>query len=151
MSSPISSIYRIWFLRIDPVLTCIGIYTNIFTPEFILAGLDPSYRSPPGSETVLLLDTCTGWFFAVLILQLFLLRARQDDVLVWKSFAAAIGVVDTVICAAILRALNAQGRLAWEAWRAEEIGNFGITAACALVRWALVLGLGVKEGKGKAS
>ena len=72
--------------------------------------------------------------------------------LVWWYFAAAIGVVDVVICAGILRALRAQGRLELEAWRMEEWGNFGITAACALVRGGFVLGIGVgqvDEGKGK--
>ncbi len=150
MPSPISPIYRFWFTRLDPLLTIIGIYCNFFTPEFILAGLNPKYHSPPTSETILLLDTGGAWFIAVLILQLGLLRARPDDVLLWRYFAAAVGAVDVVICGAILRALNAQGRLGLGDWRGEEWINLGVTAACAGVRIALVLVVGVDEWGGKA-
>jgi membrane-associated phospholipid phosphatase len=143
--SPISSIYRFWFLILDPILTITGIYCNFLAPDFILAGINPAHRPPTSSETILLLDTGGGWFIAVLILQLGLLRARPNDVLVWWYFAAAIGAVDVVICAGILRALRTQGRLEPEAWRMEDRGNLGITAACALVRGAFVLGIGISE------
>ncbi|KAJ9605195.1 hypothetical protein H2200_010585 [Cladophialophora chaetospira] len=145
MASRIPTIYRFWFTQLDPFLTIIGIFCNFFAPNFLLAGLNPTYQSPPTSETILLLDTGGAWFIAILILQLGLLRSRPNDVLVWRYYAAAVGTVDTIVCAAILRALNAQGRLGFDAWRSEEWVNFGSTAACAVVRIALVLGVGIDD------
>lgn len=148
--SPIPTFYRIWFTTLDPLLTLSGIYLTFFTPAFVLAGFNPNYHSPPSSETILLLDHSGAWFLAILILQLGLLRGRPDDVFVWWYYALAVGIVDTVTCTATLRALDAQGRLGLGGWRWEEWVNFGSTGACAVVRWAFVLGIGVGgAGKGK--
>jgi hypothetical protein len=142
-ASPIHPLYRFWFTGLDPLLTLIGIYCNIMQPNFILAGLNPAFHSPPAPETITLLDTGGAWFCACLIFQLGLLRARPTDVLVWHYFAAAVGVVDVIICSAILRGLSAQGRLDVRAWRVEEWVNLGVTAACAVVRAGFVLRIGV--------
>ena len=149
MASPIPNIYRFWFTKLDPFLTVVGIYCNFFAPDFLLAGLNPAYKAPPSSETILLLDTGGAWFIAILILQLGLLRARPNDVLVWRYYAAAVGTVDTIVCGAVLRALAAQGRSGIETWRIEEWINLGSTGACAVVRLAFLLGIGVDERAGK--
>lgn len=150
MSSPIPSLYRIWFTLLDPLLTLTGIYLTFFTPYFVLAGFNPTYQIPPSSETILLLDHSGAWFIAILILQLGLLRSRPDDVLVWWYYALAVGVVDTLTCAAVLRTLETQGRLGVGGWRWEEWVNLASTGACALVRGAFVLGIGIGDGTGKA-
>jgi hypothetical protein len=146
MSSPISSFYRFWFFLIDPILALSGVYILFWTPDFFLSGVNPAYSPPTSSETLVLLDTGAAWLIAATILEQGLLRARPNDVVVWKYFAASICVVDTLVCAATLRALESQGRLGIEDWRWEEWVNLGSTGACAVVRLALVLGVGVADG-----
>jgi hypothetical protein len=143
MSSPISSFYKFWFFLIDPILALSGVYILYWTPDFFLSGVNPAYKGPISSETVVLLDTGAAWLIAATILEQGLLRVRPEDVVVWKYFAASICVVDTLVCAATLRALESQGRFGLENWRWEEWVNLGSTGACAVVRLALVLGIGV--------
>ncbi|ETI29188.1 hypothetical protein G647_01641 [Cladophialophora carrionii CBS 160.54] len=148
--SPIHPFYRLWFTRLDPIMTAGSIYITYVHPEIVLASLNPTYRSPPGPETIALLDLSGALFCVCLLLQLGLLRARPADVVVWHYYAVPVGLVDVIICAAILRGLSAQGRLAVQAWRVEEWMNLGLTAACAVVRAAFVLRIGVGLRAAKA-
>ncbi|OCT54366.1 hypothetical protein CLCR_00968 [Cladophialophora carrionii] len=149
--SPIHPFYRLWFTRLDPIMTAGSIYVTFFHPEILLASLNPTYHSPPTPETVALLDLSGALFCVCLLLQLGLLGARPADVLVWHYYAVPVGLVDVIICAAILRGLSAQDRLAVRAWRLEEWMNLGLTAACAIVRAAFVLRIGVGVGVGPAN
>ncbi|KAL8907060.1 MAG: hypothetical protein Q9171_006007, partial [Xanthocarpia ochracea] len=77
--SRIPPFYRIFFTIIDPIITILGIYAQLLTPLTVLTSYTPTPHNPPGTETVLLLDTVAAFLAGLLILQVYLLRARPAD------------------------------------------------------------------------
>ena len=149
MSSPIPAIYRIWFLGIDLILSLAGVLGNTLTPNMILNSYNPSAVSPPSIEATVLLDSVAGFMLMCLALQIFLLRPRPTDVPVWRTVQGSILLVDLSMVASMVKALVAQDRADPASWRIEEWANIGITGACAVIRTAFCLGIGM-EASSKA-
>ncbi|KAJ6527504.1 hypothetical protein B0H19DRAFT_1275303 [Mycena capillaripes] len=63
MASQISFFYRIWFTIVDPVLSFCGAMDVILVPGTVLNGYTPKTVSLPAPETIMLLDTPSGFFF----------------------------------------------------------------------------------------
>ena len=150
MSSPIPAFYHVCFTVLDPVLSLLGVFGNLFAPTSILNSYTPSYVSPPATETILLLDTTAGFLAGLIFLQIFLLRAKPTDMTVWRALQAGTLLVDFAMLGGFARAFSVQGRTDWRGWRAEEWTNLGITGGVAVIRTAFLLGIGVGgQGKGK--
>lgn len=146
MPTQIPSFYRVWFTVIDPLFSSLGVFGSLFTPASVLSSFSPTFANPPSIETTVLLDTLTGFYLALIFLQVVLLRARPTDLTVWRGLQAATLIVDICILAGMMRALSAQGRTDPSTWRAEEWPNMGITAGVAVIRSAFLLGVGTGEG-----
>ncbi|KAL8712510.1 MAG: hypothetical protein Q9220_003358 [cf. Caloplaca sp. 1 TL-2023] len=89
MTHPIPPFYRTFFTLIDPVLSFLGIYTNIFTPHTVLSSYSPHFSHPAAPETTVLLHTVAAFLAGLIFLQIYLLRvARPRDFEVWKAVEA---------------------------------------------------------------
>ncbi|KAL9019148.1 MAG: hypothetical protein Q9185_003579 [Variospora sp. 1 TL-2023] len=141
--------YRIWFTIVDPLLSLLGVYTNFFTPTTVLNSYAPTFVSPPGSETIVLLDTVAAFLVGLIFLELFLLRAKSTDMTVWRALQGSQLLVDIGMLAAFTRALESQGRMDWKVLRAEDWGNYLITAGVAVIRSAFLMGVGMNSQKRK--
>ncbi|KAL8665153.1 MAG: hypothetical protein Q9168_007763 [Polycauliona sp. 1 TL-2023] len=137
MTNPIPAFYRIWFTIVDPLFSLIGIYSNIFTPTTILNSYSAHFISPPGSETILLLDIMSAFLAGPTFLHVFLLRAKPNDM------TASTLLVDIGMLAGFTRALMSQGRMDVRVWRAEEWVNYGVTAGVAVIRSTFLMGVGL--------
>ena len=152
MSNKIPVFYRVWFTIVDPVLSLIGVFGNLLTPTAILDFYTPTSAAPPATETILLLDTVAGFFACLTFLQLVLLRARPDDLVVWCSLQCSTLLVDVAMLGAIARALSREGRIDWNGWRAEEWTNIGITSGVLIIRLVFLTTTGVgAQGKIKST
>ena len=150
MADPIPSFYRIWFTIIDPIVALIGSLGNILMPASTLQSYSASFANPPAAETIALLDIMAGFLASLIVLQVFLLRARPMDLTVWRSFQAAVVLVDFTMLGAIARSLIAQGRVDWRVWTKDELVYWGFTAVIAAIRTSFLLGIGMgRQGKGK--
>ncbi len=143
----IPSFYRILFTIIDPVLCTGGIITCALLPRTYLT----SYISNPiiSPETKISLDVNAGFFAATLVLQLFLLRSRPNDVGIWKTVQAATVLTDFAALGAFVRVAGVQGRSAPGNWTLMEWSNNVVLGVLAIIRTAFVLGIGVRETKSK--
>lgn len=141
--------YRFFFTIIDPLLCTGGILTTLFSPDMFLK----SFFSDPKitAETRLSLDCNAGFFSAILVLQLYLLRARPNDLVVWKAVEAAALLTDIAFLGAFVRAAGEQGRLSLADWTLYEWSNNVILTVVAGIRTAFLLGAGLSGGKGKRS
>ena len=149
MGKAIPSFYRIWFTIVDPLLSLLGVYSNLITPATILNSYAPRFISPPGSETIFLLDTVAAFLVGLSFLQLFLLRAKPNDMTVWRAVQASTLLVDIGMLGAFARALKSQGRMDLKIWRAEEWTNYVITVGVALIRIAFLTNVGMNKEKRK--
>lgn len=149
MASTIAPFYRTFFTSIDPMIAFVGILVPLFVPDIYLKSFSPTATIPPAIETRVCLDLLASWFTACFILQVFLLRARPNDLTVWRFLQAGILITDVVMLAAYGRALDAQRRMHWTAWRWEEWGNIAVTGVVAVIRTAFLLGIGAQHGKPK--
>ena len=139
----IPSFYRIWFTIIDPLLSLLGIISNLFSPAAILNGYSPNAVIPPAPETAVLLDTTAAFLAGFIVLQTVLLRARPNDLVVWRILQASTLLVDFALLGSFARALTADARLDLRLWRAAEWTNIGITGGVAVIRAAFCLGVGM--------
>ncbi|KAK3069198.1 hypothetical protein LTR53_012659 [Teratosphaeriaceae sp. CCFEE 6253] len=147
MATPIPPGYRLFFSTIDPAIAFTGAISALFFPQFILDSYSTAAVSPPSIETTMTLDSLAGFYLAVMFLQIFLLRAKPDDLQVWRLLQGSILITDVAIVAASGKAQNAQGRLNPMDWRLEEAGTIAITAGVGLFRIAFLMGLGLKQSR----
>lgn len=147
MSSRIPSFYRIWFTVVDPFLSIIGVYGNLFAPTSILNSYSSSYVSPLTTETIPLLDTTAGFLASLAFLQVALLRAKPTDLTVWRALQGSTGLVGIAMLGGFTRVLCVEGRTDWRDWKVEEWTSLGNTAGVALIRTAFLLddGMGGEE------
>lgn len=134
--------YRIFFTIIDPVIASLGLLIHL-QPAQILPSYAPEPTLPALVETRLLLDGLVGFFAMAVVLEVVLLRARPDDVVVWKILQAAIACTDVGMLGGFYRALSATGRLSVQHWRFEEWNNITVIGFCGLVRVLFCLGVGL--------
>ena len=144
MASPIHAFYRVFFTTIDPIIALMGVLTPLLAPEAYLQSFSPSPALPPTIETTLSLDILASCFGGTMILQLWLLRARPRDLVVWRAVEAFILVTDIGILGGYARALSVQGRVLPMYWRQEEWSQIGIVSMVGLIRMCFLLGLCVR-------
>jgi hypothetical protein len=150
MSSSIHPFYRVWFTTIDPVLSLSGVLGNLFAPAAILRSYSPSFVSPPATETTVLLYTAAGFLAGHMLLSIGLLRAKPNDVTVWRAFQANSSIVDFFMIAGLAQAASVQGRLSLRTWRAEDWINVCVLFGVATIRLAFLAGVGMsKRGRGR--
>jgi hypothetical protein len=155
-------IYTIFFTWVDPALSIIGIYA-FFAPEFILNSYIPATIPNPAAPGQLMQNPdavvnpahyavyqmLAGFFLLTFTLGAFLLRYTRD-VTIWKLYLGSILMVDVVILWATAGAFAQQGRLDPALWRPDDWFSVLATAACAVLRSAFVLGVGL-DAKHKTS
>jgi hypothetical protein len=152
MSSSIHPFYRIWFTTIDPVLSLSGAVCNLFAPAAILRSYSPSLVFPPATETTVLLYTAAGFLAGHMLLSIGLLRAKPNDVTVWRAFQANSSIVDFFMIAGLAQAASVQGRLNLRTWRAEDWINVCVLFGVAIIRLAFLAGMGMsKRGREKGA
>ena len=150
MTTPIPPIHRTFFTTLDPMIASLGVLGNLFMPASILKSYTPDYQTPIANETTVLLNSSAGYLACIMVLQIFLLRARPNDLVVWKTVQGAFCVTDVAILWALCNVLSVEGRTGVGSWRVEEWGNIGVTGLCAVLRGAFVMGVGLGgRGKGK--
>jgi hypothetical protein len=147
----IPALYRVWFTTVDAVLSITGAVGHFFTPELALKSFSVSPTIPPTVETRALLDTLSGVFTGIAFTQSVLLRARPDDLTVWRTMQFGILLIDVAMLYGTARALSAEDRLNLLLWRTEDWFNIGVTAWVAALRTAFCLGIGVKESTGAST
>ena len=79
---------------------------------FLTMAIDNVYRinrSAVGPETKILLDSVLGFVAALFFLQFDLLKARPDDLIVWRGVQASMLLVDISAMCAFVGALSVQG------------------------------------------
>ncbi|KAJ7814916.1 hypothetical protein B0H14DRAFT_2849248 [Mycena olivaceomarginata] len=143
MASQIPSFYRIWFTIVDPILSVFGALGALLVPGTVLNGYTPHAVSPPAPETIMLLDTLSGFFFALIFIQVVLLRARPADIGIWRILIFSILLADIVILGGLARLLRGESRAHPAAWRKEEWMNIVPTAGVTVIRIAFCLGVGM--------
>jgi hypothetical protein len=146
MSTQIPPFYYHLFATLDPILSTIGIAGNVFLPTVYLNGYNPSYSTstPPTPEASMLIDTITGFYALTMVIQLGI-RQRPNDVGVWRTWAAALTTVDSIISVGIVRNLARLGMLSPSTWRAQEWVNVVSMASLVGARVAFLCGVGVPK------
>lgn len=146
----IPTIYRIFFLYLDPLIAASGVYMAFFTPsKFIDGFLPPSIAPYSPLQQSFLLHQLGGALLLCIILDLFLLR-KTNEVWIWKVQQAGQLVYDVAMLAGVYQALQLQGRLNLSGLRAEDWGTVAITGVCGVVRALFCAGVGLrKKGKGR--
>lgn len=148
--------YTLWFTWIDPVLSLLGAYGGLSEPNLLLISYIPATIPNPTAPTQLLpnpnavvnpahtmiFNQLAGFFILTFTLSAFMLRST-NDLSVWKFYQGAISVVDIIILAATAVEYSHQGRLAPDTWRPEDWFSVLVTAGCAVLRIAFVLGIGL--------
>jgi hypothetical protein len=148
MASSIPPFYYHLFATVDPILSTIGIAGNLFLPSVYLNGYNPAYptTTPPTPEASMLIDTITGFYALTMVIQLGI-RSRPHDVGVWRTWAAALTTVDSVISIGIVRNLARLDMLSPATWRAQEWVNVVSMSTLVAARVAFLLGVGVPKTK----
>lgn len=140
----IPAFYRILFSTVDPLLGLIGgVLLNLVSPASTLNSYTPLFTSPPAPETTILLASSSGFFAGLAFLQLYLLRARPADLVVWRALQGALIAVDAAMFAALVGALVREGRVDKMLWRAEDWVNMVMYPALLTIRLAFVSGVGM--------
>lgn len=143
--STIPTFYRLFFTTIDPLIALSGALTPVLTPRSYLSSFAPSPTSPPTPETKLCLDIIASCMAGTMILQLWLLRRRPNDLVVWRGVQAFILVTDAGILGGYGRVLGEQGRLLPWRWRVEERSFILIVSIVALIRSCFLLDVGMQS------
>lgn len=120
ISSPIPSFYRIFCTTVDPILALTCALTCLFAPAATLKGFSPTAVIPPATETLFCLHNLAGFYAGTALLQIFLLRARPTNVIVWRAVQFSIFLVDIAMLAGFARSLTVTGRTHWNVWRIDE-------------------------------
>ena len=141
--SAIPSFYRIWFTTIDPLFSLLGVTTNLFSPASVLTSYSIRPASPPATETMFLLDTVAGMLGGLMVFQVYLMRAKPTDLVVWRAVQAATVLVDIGMLGGFLRAMGREGRMGIGRWRGEEWINLGFLVTVLGIRGAFLGGLGI--------
>ncbi|KAK0909590.1 hypothetical protein LTR57_016300 [Friedmanniomyces endolithicus] len=142
-SQSIPRFYRIFFTTLDPLIALTGFISALFFPSFLLNTYSPTATIRPTTETIQLLNILAGFYLSVVPLQVFLLRARPQDLTVWRVLQFSVLITDLAVLGAMAIALNAQGRLQPGHWRLEEAGSVVVTVGVGLIHIAFLMSLGM--------
>lgn len=140
-STAIPLVYRIFFPTLDPILATIGIFSTLFRPETFLVSYFPNPAIT--HETRFALDALVGFFGSPVVLQVFLLRLRPDDIAAWKILQACILVQNAFMLGGFLRIKSREGRADPRAWTRAEWGKQVGVVGAATIRIAFILGIGL--------
>lgn len=149
--SPIPAFYRIFFTIIDPIVASSGVLLNTLDPHRVLQSYSPYTQLPPRTETEFLLEVSSGFLLGIMLLQVFLLRAKPTDITVWKYVQGSDLIVDISMLSAVYRALASEGRLSLGNVRMDDWINIGVLVTVGSMRTAFLLGIGMGRKTGKTS
>ncbi|KAF1957946.1 hypothetical protein CC80DRAFT_491269 [Byssothecium circinans] len=145
-SSPVPTIYRLFFTYMDPLMCISGAYLSFFEPESILATTFPrthNWAQVTPSHAVLL-DQAGGAYVMMAFLMITMLR-YTNDLNIWKIFQFSILMTDFALYYAFWKGLKAQGRLGLESLRWEEWGTLGLVGSGTVLRTLFLLRVGVAK------
>ena len=140
--TPIPPLYRTFFTTLDPLLATSGLLLTLLSPKLFLRSYFPHPTLTP--ETRFSLDANAGFFASTLLLQVYLLRLRPNDIGVWKALEAAVLLQDIAFVLGFLRVKGGAGMGGWDLY---EWANLAVLGAVAGVRGAFLLGVGVGGGR----
>jgi hypothetical protein len=149
MAQPTTKIplfYRILFIWIDPLMAAWAAYACFASPDLLLNSYVPSSISVRNPMHDMLFHQIGGGFVNVVISQVFLL-SYTNDVNIWKIVHAGLLGADIAIAYGFFNAVSTQGRLDPAVWRMEDWVTIGNTILIGLSRAAVVVGLGMGNGK----
>ncbi|KAH7233650.1 hypothetical protein BKA59DRAFT_488447 [Fusarium tricinctum] len=146
ITDKIHPVYSLWFLWIDPFLTVMGMWGNLFDHNLATQAFFVNY--PPTEQLKCFLYQIGGMGTSYLIIQLTLLRYTHD-VNIWKMVQLAILPADFTMLTAIYVGMRISGNLALADWRWEDWFSIVITGICTVLRIAFVLGIGIKNTRGR--
>lgn len=149
--SPIPAFYRIFFTIIDPIIASSGVLLNTLDPNRVLQSYSPYAQLPSRTETKFLLEVSSGFLLGIMLLQVFLLRAKPADITVCKYVQGSDLIVDIVMLSAVYRALASEGRLALGTVRMDDWTNIVVLLTVGSIRTAFILGVGMGKTVGKTS
>jgi hypothetical protein len=141
--------YRLFFTTLDPAIGAVGWIAGLFYPNVILSslGLPTSKTVPPSLEARVLLQSQSGFYLAVGILSVFLLRARPNDLSVWRLLVLSLLVTDVFIVGAGLKGVVEQGK----GGDFMFVSSALTTGAIGIIRAAFLLGVGMGKKTGRKS
>ena len=145
MAPSFPTAYRVVFTIIDPTLTVISIVLNLLAPEGILQTKSTTCVCPASAKTIMLPQLTVGWYIVGFIHQVYLLRAKPVDPIVWRAIQSGFAVVDMFMLAGLTKILNNENRISPVAWRIEDCTNIVISLVLLAVRSAFMLGMGMKD------
>lgn len=143
---PIPTIYRAFFLYIDPLIAGSGVFMDFFDPEALIRSTVPPSISQFNPLQHFLLHQMGGALTMCIILDIFLLR-RTNEIWIWKVQQAGQLVWDLVMLWSTWYALGQQNRLELQKLRAEDWGNIVIVGICTIMRSAFLLNLGLGKSR----
>ncbi|KAK5115350.1 hypothetical protein LTR62_001550 [Meristemomyces frigidus] len=152
MSTPtIPASYRIFFTTIDPLLALTGFISALFVPTAIVGTHLPVSGQEPPAETTFLLQTLAGFYLALLVLEVYLLRVRPHDLTIWRALEFSLLLTDFFLVGATAKWLGAEGGLNPLFWGLGEVGAIALTAGLGVIRVLFIIGVGMRSGTGVKS
>jgi hypothetical protein len=135
--------YRFWFTTLDPIFSATVPLGALFAPALSVKSFAPPAALPPSIEATVLLTILSGFFCALILLEVYLLRARPNDLAVWNSVQAGTLIVDVHLLYTLAKVLGLDPRT----WRVEEWANVVFTSWVAVLRIVFLMGVGIKRLK----
>lgn len=141
--------YRAIFVILDIALPVMGIAFNLLDPLQALANFTPHPTSPINLETHVLLDCTSGFFAALIFINVYLLVYRPNDLVVWKGLVGGVLLQDLFMIRGFLLELSLRnGGVAVANWSGQDWGNVVGYSVIALVRALFVAGVGLNSSQG---
>ncbi|KAF6518007.1 hypothetical protein HZS61_002085 [Fusarium oxysporum f. sp. conglutinans] len=147
ITDKIHPIYSLWFLWVDPILTLVGMYVNFIDHDLAMQAFFINH--PPTDHFRCFIYQIGGMGTSYLIILVVLLRYTHD-INIWKIVQLAILPADFTMLTAIYIGMRISGNLALADWRSEDWFSIVVTGICTVLRIAFVLGVGVKDTRGRA-
>ena len=149
MASSSHRFYSIFFPTIDPLFAALGVFGSLFAQPTLLHEFNPLFN--PASivpiETAVCLERFAGALSGFIVLQIFLLRAKWNDLVVWRYLQGSLLTLNVFMLGAMAKALRAQGRLSLGKLLGSDWLGLGITSGLMGARVAFLMGFGVRGGK----
>ncbi|KAF4499897.1 integral membrane [Fusarium agapanthi] len=146
-STKIHPIYSLWFFWVDPILTLVGMYVNFIDHDLAMQAFFTNY--PLTDHFRCFIYHIGGMGTSYLIILVMLLRYTHD-IFIWKTVQLAILPADFTMLTAIYIGMRISGNLALADWRREDWFSIVVTGICTVLRIAFVMGVGVKDTRGRA-
>ena len=140
---PIASVYKYFFLYLEPISAFTGAYYSFFQQEtyLVLTHASSAPNGPIPISTQIVLNQLANLYFLFAINEALILRS-STDLKVWRTILFCLLLADF----GHLYSVNAIGwDVYWKVlkWNAIDWGNVGFVYVGALMRLSFLLGLGM--------